>query len=77
MKFFDPTTMGRDLEQPQPSARAIPSCQNLRLFRELSVWENVLVGAQREKSREADTRDRAEEIPVQGFVALANIFANR
>jgi len=35
------------------------SFQNLRLFRELTVWENVLVGAQREKSREAETRDRA------------------
>ncbi|HSC72046.1 MAG TPA: ATP-binding cassette domain-containing protein, partial [Candidatus Methylomirabilis sp.] len=35
------------------------SFQNLRLFRELSVWENVLVGAQREEGSEAETRDRA------------------
>jgi ABC-type branched-subunit amino acid transport system ATPase component/ABC-type branched-subunit amino acid transport system permease subunit len=35
------------------------SFQNLRLFRELSVWENVLVGAHRAGGSEAETRSRA------------------
>jgi branched-chain amino acid transport system permease protein len=55
--------LGQDIVGLRPSRIAhygmARSFQNLRLFRELSVWENVLVGAQREKSREADTRDRA------------------
>jgi len=33
--------------------------QNIRLFRGLSVWENVLVGAQRRGGGEAQVRDRA------------------
>ncbi|HYL80920.1 MAG TPA: ATP-binding cassette domain-containing protein, partial [Candidatus Acidoferrum sp.] len=55
--------LGQDIVGLRPNRIAhygmARSFQNLRLFRELSVWENVLVGAQREKSREADTRDRA------------------
>ncbi len=33
--------------------------QNIRLFRDLSVWENVLVGAQRALGGEAAVRERA------------------
>ncbi len=55
--------LGKDVVGLRPSRIAhngmARSFQNLRLFRELTVWENVLVGAQREKSREAETRDRA------------------
>ncbi|HTU03623.1 MAG TPA: branched-chain amino acid ABC transporter ATP-binding protein/permease [Candidatus Sulfotelmatobacter sp.] len=46
------------------------SFQNLRLFRELTVWENVLVGAQREESGEAETRARA--MAAVGFVGLTD-----
>ncbi|BDG60180.1 branched-chain amino acid ABC transporter ATP-binding protein/permease [Caldinitratiruptor microaerophilus] len=33
--------------------------QNIRLFRELTVWENVLVGSQRAGGGEAEVRERA------------------
>ncbi|HSB71599.1 MAG TPA: branched-chain amino acid ABC transporter ATP-binding protein/permease [Candidatus Methylomirabilis sp.] len=55
--------LGRDVVGSRPNRIArggmARSFQNLRLFRELSVWENVLVGAQREEGSEAETRDRA------------------
>ncbi len=55
--------LGQDVVGLRPSRIAhygmARSFQNLRLFRELTVWENVLIGAQREKSREHETRDRA------------------
>ncbi len=55
--------LGQDVAGLRPSRIAhigmARSFQNLRLFRELTVWENVLIGAQREKSREHETRDRA------------------
>ncbi len=55
--------LGKDVVGLRPSRIAhngmARSFQNLRLFRELTVWENVLVGAQREKGSEAETRDRA------------------
>ncbi|HWT83288.1 MAG TPA: branched-chain amino acid ABC transporter ATP-binding protein/permease, partial [Candidatus Methylomirabilis sp.] len=68
--------LGRDIVGLRPSriahAGMARSFQNLRLFRELSVWENVLVGAQREKGSEAETRDRAmaaiEFVGLQGKV---------
>jgi branched-chain amino acid transport system permease protein len=43
--------------------------QNIRLFRELTVWENVLVGAQRSGGGEAAVRDRARA--ALEFVGLA------
>ncbi|MFI5341914.1 MAG: ATP-binding cassette domain-containing protein [Candidatus Methylomirabilales bacterium] len=55
--------LGRDIVGLRPNRIAhsgmARSFQNLRLFRELSVWENVLVGAKREEGSEAETRDRA------------------
>ena len=55
--------LGRDIVGLRPSRIAhtgmARSFQNLRLFRELTVWENVLVGAQREEGSEGETRDRA------------------
>jgi len=55
--------LGRDIVGLRPSriahAGMARSFQNLRLFRELSMWENVLVGAQREVGSEADTQERA------------------
>ncbi len=44
--------------------------QNIRLFRELSVWENVLVGAQRGGGGEAAVRDRGRA--AVGFVGLTD-----
>lgn len=47
--------------------------QNLRLFRELSVWENVLVGAQRSGGAEAAIRNRAmAATEVMGLTSLAH-----
>jgi branched-chain amino acid transport system permease protein len=43
--------------------------QNLRLFRELSVWENVLVGSQHRSGSEEDIRERA--ISAIEFVGLS------
>ena len=58
IRFLD-----RDIVGLRPSriahAGMARSFQNLRLFRELSIWENVLVGAQREVGSEADTQERA------------------
>jgi len=55
--------LGRDIVGLRPNrishSGMARSFQNVRLFRELSVWENVLVGAQREEGSEAETRDRA------------------
>ena len=46
------------------------SFQNLRLFRELSVWENVLVGAHRGGGRERETEARA--LAAIEFVGLSD-----
>ena len=46
------------------------SFQNLRLFRELSVWENVLVGAHRAGGPESETRTRA--LAAIEFVGLSD-----
>jgi branched-chain amino acid transport system permease protein len=46
------------------------SFQNLRLFRALSVWENVLVGAMRAGGPEAEARERAAA--AIEFVGLAD-----
>ena len=55
--------LGQDVAGLRPSRIACSgmarSFQNLRLFRELTVWENVLVGAQRAGGSEAETQDRA------------------
>jgi branched-chain amino acid transport system permease protein len=55
--------LGRHIVGLRPSRIAhrgmARSFQNLRLFRELSVWENVLVGAQREGGSEAEFQGRA------------------
>ena len=65
--------LGREIVGLRPSRIAhlgmARSFQNLRLFRELTVWENVLVGAQREKGREADTERRAAA--ANEFVGLS------
>ncbi len=57
------TFLRRDIVGLRPSRIAhigmARSFQNLRLFRELTVWENVLVGAQREESPEAETQQHA------------------
>jgi branched-chain amino acid transport system permease protein len=48
--------------------------QNLRLFRELSVWENVLVGAQCKGGREGEIRERARAaIEFVGLVEKAHL----
>jgi branched-chain amino acid transport system permease protein len=55
--------LGREIVGLRPSRIACDgmarSFQNLRLFRELSVWENVLVGAQRAGGGEAEIEERA------------------
>jgi branched-chain amino acid transport system ATP-binding protein/branched-chain amino acid transport system permease protein len=64
--------LGHDVAGLRPhriTARGMArSFQNLRLFRELSVWENVLVGAQRAGGGETDVRRRA--IAAIEFVGL-------
>jgi branched-chain amino acid transport system permease protein len=64
--------LGRDVggQRPNRIARSgmARSFQNLRLFRELTVWENVLVGSQRAGGGEAEIRDRA--LAAIEFVAL-------
>ena len=65
--------LGRDVAGRRPSriagAGMARSFQNLRLFRELTVWKNVLVGAQRGGASEAETRDRAAA--AMAFAGLA------
>lgn len=46
------------------------SFQNLRLFRALTVWENVLVGAKRAGGGESEARDRAAA--AISFVGLSD-----
>ena len=47
--------------------------QNLRLFRNLTVWDNVLVGSQREGGTEEEVRDRAmAAIEFVGLYDLAH-----
>jgi branched-chain amino acid transport system permease protein len=64
--------LGRDIIGLRPSRIAISgmarSFQNLRLFRGLSVWENVLIGAKRAGGSELETKDRA--IAAIEFVGL-------
>ena len=66
--------LGRDVAGQRPSriagAGMARSFQNLRLFRELTVWKNVLVGAQRGGAGEAETRDRAAA--AMAFAGLAD-----
>ncbi len=66
--------LGRDIVGLRPSRIACDgmarSFQNLRLFRELTVWENVLVGAQRAGGSEAEIEERA--IAAIEFVGLRN-----
>ena len=77
--LYVPTTgkiqfLRRDVVGLRPSRIAhigmARSFQNLRLFRELTVWENVLVGAQREESGEVETRARA--MAAISFVGLTD-----
>jgi branched-chain amino acid transport system permease protein len=49
--------------------------QNLRLFRELTVWENVLVGSQRAGGDETAIRDRAAS--AIEFMSLTSLVHNR
>jgi len=55
--------LGRDIVGLRPNRIArsgmARSFQNLRLFRELTVWENVLVGSQRAGGGEEETEERA------------------
>ena len=55
--------LGKDVVGLRPSRIACigmaRSFQNLRLFRELTVWENVLVGAKRAGGNEIETKGRA------------------
>jgi len=55
--------LGREVAGMRPNRIArrgmARTFQNIRLFRDLSVWENVLVGAQRALGGEAAVRERA------------------
>jgi branched-chain amino acid transport system permease protein len=66
--------LNQDIGGQRPSRIAVSgmarSFQNLRLFRELSVWENVLVGAHRGGGHEAETRTRA--LAAIEFVGLSD-----
>ena len=66
--------LGQDVAGLRPSRIACSgmarSFQNLRLFRELTVWENVLVGAKRAGGNETETKDRA--MAAIEFVGLAD-----
>jgi branched-chain amino acid transport system permease protein len=66
--------LGQEIGGQRPSRIAVSgmarSFQNLRLFRELSVWENVLVGAHRGGGHEAETRTRA--LAAIEFVGLSD-----
>jgi branched-chain amino acid transport system permease protein len=66
--------LGKDVAGLRPSRIACSgmarSFQNLRLFRELTVWENVLVGAKRAGGNEADTKGRA--MAAIEFVGLSD-----
>jgi branched-chain amino acid transport system permease protein len=66
--------LGQDVAGLRPSRIACSgmarSFQNLRLFRELTVWENVLVGAKRAGGNEADTKGRA--MAAIEFVGLSD-----
>ena len=66
--------LGQDIAKQRPSRLAVRgmarSFQNLRLFRELSVWENVLVGAHRGGGHESETRERA--VAAIEFVGLSD-----
>ena len=66
--------LGKDVAGLRPSRIACSgmarSFQNLRLFRELTVWENVLVGAKRAGGNEADTQGRA--MAAIEFVGLSD-----
>jgi branched-chain amino acid transport system permease protein len=66
--------LGRDIVGQRPNRIAhhgmARSFQNLRLFRELSVWENVLVGAHRGGGHERETEARA--VAAIEFVGLSD-----
>jgi len=66
--------LGKDVAGLRPNRIACSgmarSFQNLRLFRELTVWENVLVGAKRAGGNEADTQGRA--MAAIEFVGLSD-----
>ena len=66
--------LGQDITGLRPSRIACMgmarSFQNLRLFRELTVWENVLVGAKRAGGNEAETQGRA--VAAIEFVGLSD-----
>ncbi len=66
--------LGGDIAGRRPSRIAkrgmARTFQNLRLFRELTVWENVLVGAQRVGGPEHEIRDRA--MATVEFVGLGD-----
>jgi len=66
--------LGQDVAGLRPSRIACSgmarSFQNLRLFRELTVWENVLVGAKRAGGNETETKDRA--VAAIEFVGLSD-----
>ncbi|HEY8370311.1 MAG TPA: branched-chain amino acid ABC transporter ATP-binding protein/permease [Thermodesulfobacteriota bacterium] len=68
------TFLGRPIQGMRPNRIArhgmARTFQNLRLFRELTVWENVLVGAQRSRGGEAETRERA--LAAIEFVGIAD-----
>lgn len=66
------TFLGRDITGMRPHCIArlglARTFQNLRLFRELTVWENVLIGSQREGGTEEEIQGRA--IAAIEFVGL-------
>jgi branched-chain amino acid transport system permease protein len=68
--------LGRDIVGLRPSRIACDgmarSFQNLRLFRELTVWENALVGAQRARGSEREIEARA--VAALEFVGLRSRF---
>jgi branched-chain amino acid transport system permease protein len=77
--LYVPTTgrirfLGQEIAGQRPSRIAVSgmarSFQNLRLFRELTVWENVLIGAHRGGGHEAETQTRA--LAALEFVGLSD-----
>jgi len=66
--------LGQEIGGQRPSRIAVAgmarSFQNLRLFRGLSVWENVLIGAHRGGGHEAETEVRA--LAAIEFVGLSD-----
>lgn len=71
--------LGQDITGMKPNRIArfglTRTFQNLRLFRELTVWENVLIGSQRAGGTEEEIRDRA--MSAIEFVGIGELVHER